>query len=347
MSVRGLQSLRISTVEAIREHSAILLLLDQVTPEKRREIEELQLGVRATTDRSRLRGLLNETLGEIVALRRSCDVTASREELMELLEDAESAPPGQAMFLPQFRLEQLMPGISKMSPDKFPLHALIELDYGKNRSHPRREVHILEASLFEDLCALFNQAHELNRTRPPTPYEDKQSAKTADALNRATVTTAFYLVECYMNGIASDHVITAGTKLQPKELETLTEWNEAKQARRYVRFRDKLIQYPRIIAGLEHPPLQENNCPELRFVIQTAKELRDSIVHASAQPDRESGMDKWSRFNNITFAEVEHTVDQVIKLIRLIELTIRGNVDMLSWMQDRTSDGKFSASVFD
>jgi hypothetical protein len=318
-----------------------------VTSETRAEIEEVQLTIGQSTDRSWLRALLRQTTESIDELRKLAEITVPRDQLLILLDDAETQAPGRANFLPKFLVDRMAPGMAKLSPDHdtIPAHALIELDYGQNRSKPSFEVHILEASLFEDLCGLFNQAHALHLKRPSSPFQDKLAAKTADALNRATVTSAFYLVEAYLNGIAAAHVITAGSKIKQRDLDLLTEWNGAKKTRQYVRFRDKLVNYPRIVAGLEHPPLQENNCPELRFVVETAKELRDAIVHASAHPNREYGLDKWRRYNDITFSEAEQAVDQVIRLIRLIEVTIRGNVAMLSWLEDRTDDGTFPARI--
>ena len=43
-----------------------------------------------------------------------------------------------------------------------------------------------------------------------------------------------------------------------------------------ISFKDKLIKYPRIILGVQHSPLQPNNCPEMGFIIGKAKIVRDS-----------------------------------------------------------------------
>ncbi|MCE5306816.1 MAG: hypothetical protein LLG20_04170 [Acidobacteriales bacterium] len=348
MSTRGLIQARAAARMAVRERAAILLLENQVTRDMRREIQKAEQNIEWTTNRSCLRELADQTAAEIAELRGLYGITASRDELLGILEVAERVPQGHGLFLAKFRIEQLMTGYDKISADyhKLPSHALFEFDYGQLRDTPSLEVHILEASLFEDMCALFNEAHTLNSQRPASPYADKPTTKKCNAINRATITAAFYLVEAYLNGIAFDHIIENATKLTASERDLLTEWSTEKQRRRPVAFRDKLLQYPRIICGVPHPPLQENNCPEIRFLIETAKALRDAIVHASSRPDREYGMDKWCRYTNISFQDVKDTIDNAVALISSIEQTIHGSTNGIPWLQRRTADGAFPDGVF-
>ena len=111
--------------------------------------------------------------------------------------------------------------------------------------------------------------------------------------------------------------------------------------------RNKAMRYPKIIMGLSDFPLQESNCPELKFVLENAVPLRDAIVHPAPElfgelPSRRKEGDLIS----MTFEEMEETVDTCLRLARRIETTIRGNEDRLFWMRDRGENGFFPNSVF-
>jgi hypothetical protein len=105
----------------------------------------------------------------------------------------------------------------------------------------------------------------------------------------------------------------------------------------------------RLIAGLEHPPLQESNCPEMNFVLEKSKSFRDAIAHASPWSnigDPKSD-DKLSQLFQIHYEDAEHTVDNVLKLVRKIDRHVSPETTRLFWLRERADDGYFPASVFD
>ena len=171
--------------------------------------------------------------------------------------------------------------------------------------------------------------------------------KQRGALKRAVVTGAFYFVESYLNGLAYDFLATTKRTLSEKELVMMTEWHTVRAEPRYVRFRDKLLHYPRIILDLEHPPLQENNCEPLAFLLDQIKRLRDAIVHAS--PVTFSGNDAMSAKEFAVFdmdqRVTDEIVDQTIALVRLLEKSVRGHDDFLDWLVERDG-GRFPEAAF-
>ena len=93
---------------------------------------------------------------------------------------------------------------------RIPPHARISVDYlGIGIEYPGGfEVRLLDASLFEDMCALFNNCRRADldcpRELPPGDIKRKIAAKYHAALKRATISSAFYFVEGYINCLASD-----------------------------------------------------------------------------------------------------------------------------------------------
>ena len=150
-------------------------------------------------------------------------------------------------------------------------------------AHPI-ELRILEAALFEDMCVLFNRGWALHEASGIKPL-DKRELNEQAALRRAAVLASFYLVEAYLSSIAFDYLVDHASDPRTSDTDKITEWDHVKDKQRLVAFRDKVLHYPRIILGLPHPPLQENNCPEVKLLLTEAKQFRDAIVHANPRPD--------------------------------------------------------------
>ena len=211
------------------------------------------------------------------------------------------------------------------------------------------ETRLVETTLFEDTCALFNQARlwdlqrrELSDVDPP-----KAKVKTSVALNHATIVSAVNFVEAYLNGLAADHFSENESSLDQNTRDILADWDSSQKRPRYLSLRDKALQYPRMILGLEHPPLQENNCPEFAFITRTARSIRDAIVHPSAVPDKGPFHPREELLFNIEFDDVEGVVDSAVALVRRLHGVIYPDGPVLiDWLQDRAEDGLFDESVF-
>ena len=198
------------------------------------------------------------------------------------------------------------------------------------------------------MCALFNLARESHLNRRDT--ESKQAVKERVALQRATVVASFNVIEAYLNGLAFDHVELNGKKLDDAAKALLTEWDPVKQRPlRYLSLREKLLKYPRLIMGVEHPPLQENNCVELKFVVETAKRVRDAIVHASPAPNIVTlDPEKEIAVHGVDFETAEQVVDATVTLIRKVEEKINGGDNRLrGWLHARSPDGAFPDVAFE
>jgi hypothetical protein len=253
--------------------------------------------------------------------------------------------------VPKFLIEKLCErydGIVK-GFGTFPSHIFVGLHNGSLREYPGEiELYLLEAKLFEDMCALFNMAKESETNlKPHKQFQSKLPLKRKEALYRATIIAAFNFLEAYLNGIAFDHLIVNKDSLDHATKKLLTEWDDANSRPHYISLRDKVVKYPRVVLGASHAPIQENNCPELEYLATKIKPLRDAIVHPTPGPDLESfepGNEK--EFFALNFSEVERIVDCAVVLVRRIERTIKGDEHRLFWLYDRSPNGVFPETVF-
>ena len=270
-------------------------------------------------------------------------------ELLERLDDIESAPQGIAWIkkiglTKLFDCDQWFPRL-KVLPGHAHL-AINPIDV-VHVSGGTAEARVLEKILFEDTCALFNQAHQWELQRKELTAPPKTMVKTCVALYHATIVAALNFVEAYLNGLAADHFADNEAMLDQEKKDVLTDWDSARRRPRYLSLRDKALQYPRIILGLEHPPLQENNCPELAFITSPARKIRDAIVHPSAVPDKGPFNPRENLLYSIIFDDVEKIVDNAVTLVRKIHGVIYPDGPVLiDWLQDRAEDGVFDESVF-
>jgi hypothetical protein len=267
------------------------------------------------------------------------------------LSERARAVPGKDFLVPKFLVRNYFLSYGKVFPnfDLLPEHASIGFHDGTEReSVGEIEVYLLEAKLYEDMCGLFNLAKEIaGRVSVHTQGKSKTDSKKLEACCRATTTSAFYFVESYLNGLAYDHYVTHMKTLDEKNKQILTEWDIQKDCPRYLSLREKILQYPRIILGSIHPPFQENNCVEVKFLLERVKVLRDAIAHPSPGPNlikMEPGKER--ELFNAEFNEVEPIVDNSIALVRKIERLIRGDELRLDWLHERGGDGFFPDTVF-
>lgn len=330
-----------------REYEAIQTILNNVTISIRRRMKASYEAV-DRFKKSELRRRIHEFEAELVNLRREFGIRASRQELISILESAE-AKPGLAIHLVKYVLRQLVEHYERRFPGFhiIPDHAYIQIDNGQFREEQGDFDWVLhEASLYEDMCAVFNLAKERNDQLSPR-NEPRNVVKIAKSLARTSIVAAYNFAEAYLKGIAIDHVLLNDQALDQRQKTFLLEWDASVKRQKFVSLRDKMLQYPKLIRNLEHPPLQEANCPEMAFLLGRGKRLRDSIVHASPLVTAESENDEpIAPVFNLDFGDVEAVVDNVVSLVRKIEQVIRGNDHRIMWMKNREQNGMFPASAF-
>jgi hypothetical protein len=342
--IRDLKDLRREAVELTQEFTAIALLTNSIEKQALAKLADVEAQLMTSTSRKDLRAYIKVRRADVASWRADKHVQASRQELIELLQGIRAAPDGQLAYVRKAYLAKLI-GIYDHYP--WPAHCQIGFPKeGIDLKHWVIEWRLLEALLYEDLCALYNLSLDFAE-KPDDRADSRVRFKQGEALRRAVVTAAFYFLESYLNGLAYDFRATTSRSLNERELELLTEWDTARNVPRYARFRDKLIQYPRIILDREHPPLQENNCEPLAFMLEQIKTLRDAIVHASPvtlKPSEAMSSKELAIFD-MAPELIDMIVDKTIELVRTIERTIRGDDKFLDWLKER-ENGRFPETAF-
>lgn len=343
MNTKHLSKLRARARRLYREHEAIQVLLNFMTVERRKKVDAIKKDL-GRSNEVRLGKFIVEVRNKIEEDRKFYGIKAPGPLLINLLEGLESNPPDRPFLLiPKYLLRELFDHYEKANSNfnNYPEHLRIEIDPGITRQQLGNvEWMLVEAILFEDMCALFNLAKEahikLDRWTAP-----KKTNKSADALSRATIAAAFYFVESYLNGIAFDYYIRNKDGLDTKTIEVLTE------SKRYLSLVEKATKYSRIILGQTHSPLNDSNCPELAFMGGKAKLFRDAIVHASPKVDLDSlDPTKEQLLSHVSFSEVESIIDNAVKLVKRIHAEVLGGESQLLWITERDQSGFFPDAAF-
>ena len=117
---------------------------------------------------------------------------------------------------------------------------------------------------------------------------------------------------------------------------------------RRLSLRQKLLQFPKIAAGAQHPPLQESNCPEMGLILDYEVRFRHALVHPTPRVDEDETLElRESVFFGLTTDQVMTLIDAVIGLIRRIAGAIGDSFgDVNLWIRNRDTTGRFDEEVF-
>lgn len=278
---------------------------------------------------------------------------ASRDTLLALLGELapKSDDPRGPCYVPKYVIDTAFVRYDRALPiwNRLPPHARRSIDPDGTRIPDGAvpEVFVAEASLFEEMAMLCNEASAKPPRFSPHDPTSRQQIKRAAALQRSAVRAAFAFVEAYISGVAAD-ILHLRPTLDTDIHDRLTEWSTKRQAPAPVSFRDKLLQYPRIALGLQHPPLQESNCPPLARVLELEGALRHALVHPNVRLDeRRPAEQRETVLFRLTFESVGDVCDEVISLVKAIDAVLDGLFgDVGWWLVPRDADGRFPPETF-
>jgi hypothetical protein len=234
--------------------------------------------------------------------------------------------------------ERAWPGWEQLPP-----HMLVGFDF---TGELIGEFFLPEATLYEDMCFSYNSTISLEPEIGKRPV-DKSKVKAHAFYRRSAFLSSFYFIEAYLNGMAYDFVLREGQTISKEELDFLREWDSKRNREKWVKFRDKLLQYPKIILRSQHPPLTETNCPDMQVVVSEAKEVRDSLVHWSPRPNEVSGQTvKTGWVLDIKTEKLTQVVDAAVSLVRRLNGELGKHGQDLHWLHARDSSGVFPKESF-
>lgn len=335
---------------AYREYRAIYVLTNGLSG-RERERADTWLKRIPSLPKSILNAKYPELKAALKHLREWIGAKAPLDVYEDLLAHEDNAGLGGLLWIPKWFIEKyLFEHYERGFPiyAELPPHARIGVDTKGilKPSHDELPWTILEAKLFEDMAALWNLTAEAELARQGN--DSKWSTKKRDALLHAVVRAAYHLLEGYINGLAWDTLHLQGSGLNDLERSQLLEWDDAKKKRLLLTLRDKLLHYPKIAAKSEHPPLQENNCAELKLVLERENDLRHALIHPKVDSMPEGEEMRESVFFRLTVQQAGELVDAVIRLIRRMSSVVGdsyGKVD--HWLYQRTPEGLFPMKAFE
>lgn len=330
------------------EFEAMLIFLAKMNSSAKKQIEAERNNL-ALANKRELQNGLKELSARVGKLRRTTGVTQPIGYYSTALK-SHPADDGLVYTLPNYMAVALFnkyPRVAKaLENNELPVHALIELDFrGLYERQDTLQFRMLEAMLFEDLCFFWNESCLIQER--DDPYSQKHELKRLAAFHRAAVSSAFYMVEAFCNGIALEVFLTRRDELSDRERQMITEWDSKLSRPKFLSLRDKLLQYPKLLLSATAPPVQESHSPELAYFLSSAKELRDSIVHAN--PSLSSGKLGFAKLQ--TFQQLDHVqcgkvIDCSIAVVDQIATAIDRRKSVF-WLQTRRKDELFDESVFD
>jgi hypothetical protein len=222
-------------------------------------------------------------------------------------------------------------------------HALVVIDLeGEDR-----DLYLPEGSLYEDMCFSFNQGWE-SRDEAWNPKKERTKAQVKAHIfyKRATIISAYNFVECYFNGLAFDFLATAQRSVSQVDRDLLSEWDSTKKRQKYVKFRDKLIQYPKIILKRKTPPFAESSCPPMATLLSCIN-FRDAVVHNTPKPNLNDEFSvKVKDLIEVHFGDAIKIVDAAVELVLLVDKTVNQGRYDITWLLPRTAKGPFPAKSF-
>lgn len=345
-----------STVDHLREKSLQLLLENLaltfvISPagKKGQLMAEQNRARILSLNKQKLREYIERVEGEIKDLRQRYGVKASSSELIEFLKFGQAAPPGQATMPQVVHVRKFFHDYSKVFPDSklLPAHARIVFDYhgiGPN-GDPDTGIRLLEATIYEDMAALWNLLDE--RASDDNPKRMPRERKTQYALRRATVSTAVYFLEAYLNGLAFDFLADPNSVFTEEDKSVLSDWDFENNRPRYLSLKDKILKFQRIILKTQHAPIQPTNSPSMKKILDLAECFRNPLAHPAPHFHPISGkQDKELAIYDINIEHARNAVDSAVDLSMKLEEIFHGDHCRIPWLLPRTPAGPFPEEAF-
>ncbi len=346
------QSLRKRLELAYREYRALLIFANRLTGNEQKRLEASLESIRKLS-RTRVKSHFAAIRDELASLRRELGAKADLAVYEKILKFPGEAAATTILYVPKDFIEKRLFRRYDRAFRLFtslPPHAKIAIDT-KGIARPEKpevEWWLLEAKLFEDMALLWNATMDAQAEKESN-LGSRKATKWLQALIRTTTRAAFHLLEAYVNGMALDVLITSEVgDLSQDEIAKLREWDDTRKRPRFLTLREKLLQYPKIALGAEHPPLQESNCKEMALLLEKEESLRHTLVHPKPEVEVQDPEHARERvFMVLTAVEVGKIIDSVIGLIRKLDSVLGGKFGRAeAWLRERDTGGRFPEEAF-
>lgn len=339
----GLPELREEVIEKCNQLQLLYALNFQLDAKSKKKLDEVREAVpyAVARDLRKLRDILKIDLNDF---RRRVG-SKLKPSLLKHVIDYQNDSAGTSFFVPKYILEDLFSNYRSIIPDwdHYPIHYMIEIDpQALTSKRGRFHYAAAEMLLYQDMTVAYNEAQASKWARDPKTFE-KAACQRHAFFTRSAVLFAFNFVEAYLNGAAFDFFHrTCDRELSTSESDLLLEWDSKKGREKWVKFRDKMVHYPKVILGAEEPPLTESNCPEIQTLAVEGRYFRDALTHNSPKVELEIVDGRRSaigrKVRSIVYLNPDHAtlfVDAAVGYVSRINTLLGKYGHMLEWMQPR------------
>ena len=341
----AIDRLRKKALNLLRERQALDFMISGVDKSVLQVIQSEREHIKQV-NKTKLQSYIQRTSSYINDRKKEYGVRATSEQIIKFLENAEAAPPGQCYLPTVAELREYFHSYEKVWPDSalLPSHARVFFD--PSGSVPGGITRILEATIYEDMVALWNLLK--NREEKNTNIQSQMELKTDFALCHSTVTAAVYFVEAYLNGLAYDYLTENSGTLDEEKKGILSDFDFSQNRPRYLSLRDKALKYQQIILQKTHAPLQPSNFPPLKRLLAISESFRNPLAHPAPHPNPKTGIpDKEFAIYIVNIETACDAVDNAVELVLRFEKLIHGDLRRIKWLLKRGEEGKFSEETFD
>ncbi len=176
----------------------------------------------------------------------------------------------------------------------------------------------------EFLYQLFRQAERVAASPAEIRRPKTLASENVQALARATIQTAFNLLESFVSGLARAHLMT-NSDLSAGVRERLEDNHGS--------LRNRVVSIPQLITG--KPTGLDVNKPPLSELFGEIKERRDSFVHCvPGEQANHRGYVKEQRFHDVAEPVLERTVLLTGQVIRAIWTHVTGETKGPRWLPE-------------
>lgn len=344
----NIERLRQRVKQRLQEVEALGIVSYQMNDISRSQIDKARLEIQHTSSK-RLREISTLSERYFDELRKKSGLTGSISDVLHIFKTAGGETEETIFLVPKWQLEQIFKRYGDCFPGwgSCPAHAMIPISCkGDLDEAMETGVYLPEALVYEDMCAAYNQASRSTQNQLKDA-SSRVEGKTHNMAVRTAILCAYYFVEAYLNAIAFDFWSKEKEKLSQEDTDCLLEWDSKKLRQRWISLEEKTNRYPRIILRVQHCPVMESNCDELRFLLNEGKRIRDSIVHAS--PKLNPKTMEFEKLSNIIMVDVSKAtvaVDSATGYVRRLNAALGVHGCDLSWVVNRGESGTFPDDAF-
>lgn len=302
-------------------------------------------------------------------LERASDrlgLKANTSELEELVSIARETP-DTMFYVPKEKMDEFIDADSLLRDSiTSPPHAKFGFYTEGAPEGSSNEIFELDAALFEDMAIMLNQvlSSNIGKNYESNSLEYKLDFKKERTYVRSGIRSVYAFLEGYLNCLAYD-IIKTKEYISESDMSLLIDED-------YISIREKVMKYPKIALGKDHPPIQENNCEHFELLISTKEIYRHAVVHprphltvksidnylpreyiSKAEEEGRSlpksvlGNVKESMYLAMGVDDLKRLCDMAIGLVRRIEDELDGRYSAEKmWLVDREDSGGFPNEAF-